>query len=41
MNSTLIIKAMGAGLATFLWVHYLGMPYGILAGIATVLLFLS
>ncbi len=35
-----ITKIIGAALATFLWIHYLGMPYGLMAGIATALLVL-
>lgn len=40
MNMPLVIKIIGAVLATFLWVHYLGMPWGLLAGCATAMLLL-
>lgn len=35
------VNVGGVGLATFLWVHYLGMPYGLLAGASTAMLFLA
>jgi hypothetical protein len=37
---TIIVRVIGVLLAGFLFVHFLGMPYGLLAGVATALLFL-
>jgi len=36
----LVTRIIGTVLSAFLFVHYLGMPYGLLAGVATALLFL-
>ncbi len=41
MTPWLIVRIIGVCLAGFLWIHYLGMPYGIMAAIATALLFLA
>ncbi len=35
-----VTKIIGCLLAGFLWIHYLGMPYGLLAGVATALVVL-
>ena len=40
MSTLLILKIVGVALATFLFVHSMGMPYGLLAGAATAMLFL-
>lgn len=40
MNPITILRVAGAALATFLFVHYLGMPYGLLAGCAVAMLFI-
>lgn len=34
------VRIIGVALATFLWYHYLGLPWGLLAGCATAMLFL-
>jgi hypothetical protein len=36
-----IMRIIGVVLAGFLWVHYLGMPFGLLASVATALLYLA
>lgn len=36
----LITRIIGVIIAGFLWIHYLGMPYGLIASVATALLFL-
>ena len=33
-----VAKIVGAVLAGYLWVHYLGMPNGLIAAVATILL---
>lgn len=40
MTIPTITRIVGAVLAGYLWIHYLGMPYGLLAAVATALLFL-
>jgi len=40
MSIPTITKIIGAVLATYLWIHYLGMPYGLIAGVATALMVL-
>jgi hypothetical protein len=36
----IISRVIGVVLAGFLFIHYLGMPYGLIAAVATALLFL-
>jgi len=42
MNLTipLVTRIVGVVIAGFLFVHFLGVPYGLLAAVATALLFL-
>ncbi len=40
MNPILALRIVGACLATFLFVHYLGLPYGLLAGCSVAMLFI-
>lgn len=34
------LRVAGVVLAAFLWVHYLGLPWGLLSGATTAMLFL-
>jgi hypothetical protein len=40
LSPWIISRCIGVALAAFLWIHYLGMPYGLIAAVATALLFL-
>jgi hypothetical protein len=39
-NTVTIIRIIGVILAGFLWIHFQGMPWGLLSAVATALLFL-